>query len=107
MVRNIGLGIKHPPEKCESPECPFHGTLKVRGKTYIGEVVSLKPRNTVVIERRYLSYVPKYERYERRKKKIIAHKPKCMKLTKGDEIKIAECRPLSKTKRHVVVEKIR
>lgn len=107
MARSIGLGIKNPAEKCSSLECPFHGTLKVRGKTLTGEVVSLKPRDTVVIEKRYLCYVPKYERYERRKKKIIAHKPKCIKLSRGDEIKIAECRPISKTKRHVVVEKIR
>jgi len=107
MVRKIGLGIENPTEKCESLECPFHGTLKVRGKTIIGEVVSLKPKDTVVIERRYLTFVPKYERYERRKKKIIAHKPKCIKLNKGDEIKIAECRPVSKTKRHVVIEKIK
>jgi small subunit ribosomal protein S17 len=106
MVRNIGLDVAAPEEECKSEDCPFHGNLKIRGKTYTGKIISLKPENTVVIERRYLYYVPKYERYERRRKKVIAHKPKCFKLQKGDEIVIAECRPLSKTKRHVVIEKI-
>lgn len=107
MARNIGIEVAVPTEDCKSVDCPFHGNLKVRGKTLIGEVVSLKARDTVVIERRYLTFVPKYERYERRRKKVIAHKPKCMKLNKGDEIRIAECRPVSKTKRHVVIEKIK
>ncbi len=107
MARNIGLDVAKPEEDCKSVDCPFHGNLKIRGKTLIGEVVSLKARDTVVIERRYLTFVPKYERYERRKKTVIAHKPKCMNLNKGDEIKIAECRPISKTKRHVVIEKLK
>jgi small subunit ribosomal protein S17 len=107
MVRTIGLEVAVPKDDCLSKDCPFHGNLKIRGKTMIGEVVSLKAGDTVVIERRYLTFVPKYERYERRRKKVIAHKPKCMKLAKGDEIRIAECRPLSKTKRHVVIEKVK
>lgn len=106
MAKNIGLEVTLPKEDCKSADCPFHGNLKIRGKILSGKVVSLKPENTVVIERRYLYYVPKYERYERRRKRVIAHQPKCIKLQKGDEIMIAECRPLSKTKRHVVVEKI-
>ncbi|MGC9310891.1 MAG: 30S ribosomal protein S17 [Candidatus Aenigmatarchaeota archaeon] len=104
-MKNIGVDVSAPKDECESKDCPFHGSLKIRGKTLSGKVVSLKPRDTVVIERRYLSYIPKYERYERRRKKVIAHKPKCIKLQKGDEIVIAECRPISKTKRHVVIEK--
>ncbi|MBN2095417.1 MAG: 30S ribosomal protein S17 [Candidatus Aenigmarchaeota archaeon] len=107
MARNIGLDVEEPKESCNSEECPFHGNLKIRGKTYTGEVVSLKAKDTVVIEKRYLYYVPKYERYERRRRKIIAHMPKCLKLSKGDEIRIAECKPITKTKRHVVIEKIR
>lgn len=107
MARNIGLEVKVPEEDCKSIDCPFHGSLKIRGKTMTGEVVSLKAGDTVVIERKYLTFVPKYERYERRRKRVIAHKPKCMKLVKGDEINIAECRPVSKTKRHVVIEKIK
>ncbi len=103
-MKSIGLDVEFPKEKCSSRDCPFHGNLKIRGRTLRGKVVSLDPENTAIIERRYLKFVPKYERYERRKKKISAHKPDCLRLKKGDRVRIAECRPISKTKRHVVVK---
>lgn len=105
-MRNIGLDVEFPPEKCESLNCLFHGNLKIRGKILNGKVVSLDPENTAIIERRYLKFVKKYERYERRKKKLSVHKPDCIKLKKGDLVMVAECRPISKTKRHVVIKKI-
>jgi len=105
-MRSIGIDVEFPKEKCESNDCPFHGNLKIRGKILKGKVVSLDPENTAIIERRYLKFVKKYERYERRKKKISVHKPKCIKLKEGDEVMVAECRPISKTKRHVVIKKI-
>ncbi len=103
-MRSLGIDVDGPKETCESRDCPFHGNLKVRGKTFSGQIVSLKAQNTAVIERHYLKFIPKYERYERRKKKISAHKPDCLRLKKGDRVRIAECRPISKTKRHVVVK---
>jgi small subunit ribosomal protein S17 len=105
-MRSIGIDVKYPKNKCESVNCPFHGNLKIRGRLFDGIVVSLKPQNTAIIERHYLKFIPKYERYERRKKKISVHKPKCIRLFKGDKVRISECRPLSKTKRHVIIEKL-
>ncbi|HIE41535.1 MAG TPA: 30S ribosomal protein S17 [Candidatus Aenigmarchaeota archaeon] len=105
-MRSIGLEVKYPEEKCESRDCPFHGTLKIRGRIFDGIVVSLKPQNTVVIERHYLKFISKYERYERRKKRISIHRPSCMRLKKGDIVNVAECKPISKTKRHVIIEKL-
>lgn len=105
-MRTLGVEVKAPEEKCESRKCPFHGNLKIRGRTFSGEVVSLKAQKTAVIERHYLKFIPKYERYERRKKKISAHKPDCLKLNKGEVVRIAECRPISKTKRHVVLGRL-
>ena len=105
-MRKIGLDVEFPEEKCDSVNCPFHGTLKIRGKTMKGKVVSLNPENTAIIERRYLKFFSKYERYERRKKKLSVHKPKCIKLKEGDVVMVAECRPVSKTKRHVVIKKV-
>ena len=105
-MRSIGIDVKSPKQKCESSECPFHGNLKIRGKVFEGVVVSLKPQRTAIIEKHYLRFIPKYERYERRKKKISVHKPECIKLEEGDKVKIAECRPISKTKRYVVIEKL-
>jgi small subunit ribosomal protein S17 len=105
-MRSIGIEAKYPEEKCNSRDCPFHGSLKIRGRVFDGVIVSLAPRNTAIIERRYLKFVPKYERYERRSKKISVHKPDCIKLNKGDKVRVAECRPISKTKRHVIIEKL-
>lgn len=92
--------------KCEDKNCPVHGKLSVRGSTIEGIVVSDKPKNTVVIEREYLHYIPKYERYERRRRRINIHKPPCMEIKVGDRILAGECRKVSKTKSFVVLKKI-
>jgi small subunit ribosomal protein S17 len=104
--RDIGYVVKPPEKECKEPDCPFHGTLPVRGKILEGIVVSDKMQSTVVVERNYLHRIPKYERYERRRKRIAAHNPECLNVKKGDKVKIAECRPLSKTKNFVVIEKM-
>ncbi|MFH0986481.1 MAG: 30S ribosomal protein S17 [Candidatus Micrarchaeota archaeon] len=93
-------------EQCADKNCPVHGSLSVRGNTFEGIVVSDKPKNTVIVKREYLHYVPKYERYERRRSKINAHKPGCMEVKTGDKVKIGECRKISKTKAFVVIENL-
>ena len=105
-VRDIGYDVKKPEKECDDPRCPFHGTLPIRGKILKGNVVSSKMSQTVVVERNYLHFLPKYERYERRRSRIAAHNPVCINVKKGDRVKIAECRPLSKTKHFVVIEKM-
>jgi small subunit ribosomal protein S17 len=95
-----------PPKKsCDDKNCPFHGELSVRGRVLEGSVVSAKMDKTVVVRRDYLHYVPKYKRYERRHGHVPAHSPPCLEVKEGDRVKIAECRPLSKTVSFVVVEK--
>jgi len=59
---------------------------------------------TVVVEREYLHYVKKYNRYEKRRSRYHAHNTPCLNARVGDVVRIAECRPLSKTKSFVVVE---
>ena len=104
-ARNIGLPGVEPPEKeCDDPNCPFHGTLSVRGIVLEGVVVSDKMDKTVVVEREYLHYVRKFRRYERRRSKIHAHNPPCINAKKGDRVLIAETRPISKTVSFVVVK---
>jgi len=106
-VRDIGIDVKNLPKReCNDPKCPFHGKLPVRGKILEGIVVSAKMPKTVVVERNYLHYVPKYERYERRRKKITAYLPECIDVKEGDRVRIAECRKLSKTKAFVVIENL-
>jgi small subunit ribosomal protein S17 len=97
--------LKKPKKSCEDKNCPFHGELAIRGRILEGDVVSSKMEKTVVVRRDYLYYVPKYRRYERRHGHVSAHNPPCLEAKDGDRVKIAECRPLSKTVSFVVVEK--
>ena len=105
-ARNIGLNVKPPAEGCNDKNCPFHGTLPVRGQIITGVVSAIKMQDSILVSREYMHYVPKYERYEKRTSKYSAHCPPCMKLKIGDKVRIAECRPLSKTISFVTVEKI-
>ena len=105
--RDLGIGVKAPEKSCEDPKCPFHGELPVRGIIFEGKVVSDKAAKTAIIERYYIHYIPKYERYERRHSRMAAYNPECVNAKAGDKVKIAECRPLSKTKSFVVVEVIK
>ena len=106
----IGLDVERPPEP-ENPEdydyetCPFYGELSVRGQVLEGIVASTDMEKTVIVEREYDVFVPKYDRYMKRRSRTPAHVPGVLEpLSVGDRVKIAECRPLSKTKSHVVVE---
>jgi small subunit ribosomal protein S17 len=104
MRTNIGFDVAAPTEECKDRNCPFHGTLSVRGQVIDGTVVSDKTARTVVVQREYLKYIPKYERYEKRKSKLHAHNPDCVAAKTGDRVSLAECRPLSKTKSFVVIK---
>ncbi|MCJ7450190.1 MAG: 30S ribosomal protein S17 [Candidatus Nanohaloarchaeota archaeon QJJ-9] len=104
-TQDIGLDVEEPEGECKDDKCPFHGDLQVRGRTFEGNVESAKMDNTAVVTWEYANKLPKYERYERRNTKVSAHNPKCINAEKGDEVVIAECRPLSKTKKFVIVEK--
>lgn len=102
----MSLIFKKPKKTCEDTNCPFHGELPVRGRVLEGIVVSSKMDKTVVVRRDYLHYVQKFMRYERRKSRIPSHNPPCMGAKEGERVKIAECRPLSKTVSFVVVERL-
>jgi archaeal ribosomal protein S17P len=99
----LGLNVQQPEVACADENCPFHGTLSVRGQTIVGDVASTEMDKTVVVEREYDVKVPKYDRLMKRRSRISAHAPPCVELSVGDEVTIAETRPLSKTKSHVVV----
>lgn len=97
--------LRRPEQECNDVNCPFHGTLSVRGRVLNGVVVSDKMDKSVVVSIEYLRFYPKYERYARMNSRITAHNPPCIDAKTGDRVKIAECRPISKTKAFVVVEK--
>ena len=102
----MALSLKKPKKSCNDKNCPFHGSLPVRGRILEGVVVSAKMDKTVIVRRDYLHYVPKFKRYERRHSHIPAHNPPCINAKEGERVKIAECRPISKTVSFVVVEKL-
>lgn len=100
----LGLNVSEPEKRCSDSNCPFHGTLDVRGQTLYGQVASTDMDKTVIVEREYDVRVPKYDRLMKRRSRIPAHLPPCLDVEVGDEVRVAETRPLSKTKSHVVVE---
>ncbi|ERG98418.1 MAG: archaeal ribosomal protein S17P [Haloquadratum sp. J07HQX50] len=102
----IGLNIQEPEQECSDANCPFHGTLSVRGQTLEGTVASTDMTKTVIVQREYDVRVPKYDRSMKRRSRVPAHAPPCMDLSEGETVRIAETRPLSKTKSHVVVEQL-
>lgn len=102
----LGLNVDEPAATCDDSNCPFHGTLSVRGGTVNGVVASTDMERTVVVEREYDVTVPKYDRQMKRRSRTPAHAPECLDLSVGEAVRIAETRPLSKTKAHVVVERL-
>ncbi len=103
-VKNIGIKVRKPKEKCNDNNCPFHGSLKCRGRIFTGTVISVKMQKTATVGWGRRHFLRKYERYEKRKSMVKAHNPPCINANNGDIVKIIECRPLSKTKNFVIVE---
>jgi small subunit ribosomal protein S17 len=105
-AKNIGIVAAKPVNRCDDKNCPFHGKINLRGRVLTGEVISAKMRKTAVfnLERRH--YIQKFERYETRRTRLKVHNPECISAKQGDKVRIAECRPLSKTKKFVIIERI-
>jgi small subunit ribosomal protein S17 len=105
MTRNIGIkGVEAPKKSCEDINCPFHGKLTVRGRMFKGAVKSAKMDKSVTISFERIIKIPKFERFERRTTKLTAHSPKCVDAKEGDVVVVMECRPISKTKKFVVLK---
>ncbi len=102
--KSIGYGVKTPKfEEQPDKNCPFTGSLRVRGNIMVGTVVSaLAPLTaTVQIERQV--FVPKYKRYKKKLSKIHVHNPTSIQAEQGDVVEFIGCRPLSKTKSAVII----
>ena len=106
MKNDLGIKAKMPKRECKNSLCPWHGHIKIRGRLFVGRVASDKTPKTAIVEWDYYNYVKKYERFERKKTRIAAHNPSCIDAKVGDTVRIGECRPISKTKRFVIIEKI-
>jgi len=90
--------------ECKDRNCPEHGTLSTRGTVFEGEVVSDKMQATVIVQRNRMIKVKKYDRYKKSRSRIPAHNPPCINAKTGDNVRIMECRKLSKTVSFVIVK---
>jgi small subunit ribosomal protein S17 len=72
----------------------------------VGEVVSTKMAKTIVVEVSRRVPHPLYKRIIGKRKKFYAHDEEGTAKT-GDQVRIIECRPLSKLKRWKLVEVVR
>ncbi len=79
--------------------------ISTRGRIFTG-VVTKKFDKRVVIELEKVRYVPKYERFYKKKTRIHARLPATIDVQIGDQIRVQECRPLSKIIHHLVIEKL-
>ena len=107
-MRNIGINVIHPKEPDgKDKHDPFFSHMGVRGRVLIGKVIATKTTKTAKIEFTRLFPLKKYERVEMRRTRLMVHNPDSIKAKEGDLVKIMECRPISKTKNFVIIEKIK
>ena len=104
--KKTGTGIKAPNKECKDSKCPFHGRVKTRGRIFVGIITAKDTHRTATVVWERIAYVSKYERYLKKKSKVHVHNPPCIDAKQGDLVKITECKPLSKTKKFVIVEKL-
>ena len=105
--KNIGFKADFPSETCEDKNCPFHGNLGLRGRTFTGIITSKDLHKTARIEWNYKILVPKYERYLKKTSHLKVHNPSCLNAGVGDTVKVAECRPISKSKKFAIIQIIK
>ena len=78
--------------------------ISFRGRKFEGYIIR-KFDNRITIEFERVKFVKKYERYAKNRTRLHAHLPKCLaaQVKAGDYVEISECRPLSKTIHHVII----
>ncbi|MEC7100831.1 MAG: 30S ribosomal protein S17 [Candidatus Thermoplasmatota archaeon] len=106
-IRDIGVDVAAPTGDWDGDaNCPFYGSLRLRGQIIEGQVSTTGMSGSIVVEREITRYMKKYERYEKRTRRYSAHLPSCIGgVEVGDRVRIMECRPLSKTVNFCVIEK--
>lgn len=81
-------------------------TIRTRGRIFTGVVLNAKMQDTATVEWERRKFVRKYERYETARTRVKAHNPKSIDAKQGDIVKIMECKPISKTKHFLIIEKV-
>lgn len=106
-MKDIGVDVRTPEGEWDGDQnCPFYGSLRLRGQIIEGTVSSIGMSNSIIVQREVTRYMKKYERYEKRTRRYAAHLPSCIgEVESGETVRIMECRPLSKTVKFCVIEK--
>ena len=106
-MRDIGVDVKVPTGEWDGDKnCPFYGSLRLRGQVLEGVVSSVGMQKNITIERNNVRRMKKFERMEKRTSSLTAHLPTCIgEVEVGDSVRVMECRPLSKTVSFCVIEK--
>lgn len=107
MKKSIGYNIEEFPQNNTTEidkKSPFSGNVSIRGKTFVGTVVSDSMQKTVKVEWENMIQSQKFRRYLKTKTRVAAHNPVEINAKKGDLVLIGETRPLSKTKHFAVLK---
>ena len=104
--KSVGMNIAVPKKACTDKKCPFHGTIGLKSESYTGKIIRKDSNRSATIEWNRQNYIPKYERYEKRRSRLRVHNPDCIGAEIGDVVHVRKTRPLSKTKNFVIVEKV-
>ena len=106
-MKDIGVDVRAPEGEWDGDQnCPFYGSLRLRGQIIEGTVSSTGMSNSIIVQREVTRYMKKYERYEKRTRRYAAHLPSCIgEVESGETVRIMESRPLSKTVKFCVIEK--
>ena len=83
----------------------LRGIVGTHGRTFEG-IVTKKFQKRVVLEFERTIYIPKYERFQKKKTRLHA-RISDVDVDVGDHIKVRESRPLSKIIHFVVIKKIK
>jgi small subunit ribosomal protein S17 len=106
MTRNIGIPVTAPATSCTGDKnCPFHGERVVRGRVLRGKIVSVKMKRNAIMEIERRVPLMKYERFEKRRTRLMVHNPECIHAKEGDMVTVMETRKISKMKSFVIIEK--
>jgi small subunit ribosomal protein S17 len=108
MAKEKTTQVEKQVPSCSDIDCPTHGNLSVRGRSFKGTVIS-KHIKRVCIEFERTVFIRKYERFAKKKTRIHARLPPCLNdsINIGDYIEVRQCRQLSKIISFVVTKKIR
>lgn len=76
---------------------------KERRQALVGTIVSTKCEKTIVVRVIHQKFVSKYDHFVNVQRRIMAHDQDC-KGQLGDLVRIIPCRPVSKKKRHSLID---